>query len=98
MTADMSAAWVIDVDTHIVRAPDYRGKKIEAGKQKIRLAFDGFTIPGILFAVPCLMTASCALFPFADVTSSFKLRPCRFFKFAVARLSCRRDASLPWRS
>ena len=37
---------------HITRRAFYKGKKVDLDAQDVKLAFDGFSLPGLLFVVP----------------------------------------------
>lgn len=53
MTAEIAAAWKIEVSRHIVRKVDYKGKKADAAEQSLKFAFDGFSLPGLLYTAAC---------------------------------------------
>ena len=50
VAGDVAASWFVDVEKHIVRRADYKGTR---QKHRICLAFDGLTLPGVLFIAIC---------------------------------------------
>ena len=48
---DHAKAWKISPSTHIVRRVAYKGRSAAVSGNRLRLAFDGLTTPGLLYAV-----------------------------------------------
>ena len=51
IAGNVAQEWYVNTDIHIVRKSDYKGSK---QKHELNLAFDAFTMPGLLFVVPWL--------------------------------------------
>ena len=47
MTSDYAMALQIDLECHILRQENYKGRKRELSSQSLRLPFDGWTLPAL---------------------------------------------------
>ena len=50
--ADVASVWKVTIARHITRRAFYKGKKVDLEAQDVKLAFDGFTLPGLFFVAP----------------------------------------------
>lgn len=48
---DVAEAWKVDVDVHMVRKASYKGSGAKVDASRIKIPFDGLTLPGALFTV-----------------------------------------------
>ena len=48
LTASLSTPWSVDIEKHVIRSVEYKGKKERAPGPLLN--FDGMTIPGIFYA------------------------------------------------
>ena len=58
LTAELSDAWQVDLEKHIIRKVGYKGRQINVTDMDIQLPWDAFTLPGVFFAVAGLNLTS----------------------------------------
>ena len=46
---EVAAAWSLDVATHFIRKVSYKGSRHHVSKDRIRVSYDGLTIPAVIF-------------------------------------------------
>ena len=66
--ATLTKKWCVNCELHIPRKVGYIGKQISAGAEKLRLSFDGVTLPGLYFMATQLQW-SCVLFALKSIQS-----------------------------
>ena len=63
MTSDYASALDIDLERHILRQENYKGRKRELSSQSLRLPFDGWTLPALYVVASWLKTSRTSLRP-----------------------------------
>ena len=48
---DVAEAWKVDVNVHIIRKASYKGSGARVDATRLKIPFDGLTLPGTLFLV-----------------------------------------------
>ena len=48
---DIAESWRIDVDTHMIRKSSYKGHGCKVSSDRLKIPFEGLTIPGAIFTV-----------------------------------------------
>ena len=55
LALDIAESWRVDVDTHMIRKSSYKGHGSKVAPNRIRIPFEGLTLPGAIFTVAWML-------------------------------------------